>query len=299
MSNISPEMTFIPKAYPHEIVSWAEGETLVKRVNAILDNLHKTGLLLRAKLDPHHNERGEGETYCIEIVPFYWLHSGWFVSDQWQIMRAGLVTLFDEMEKIGLVPTLTTKKHGALVEWPGGGCHLHREICFHYSGPLWYKEMENTHRNIVVDYANRPYIRWLFKQWFANGHEALIHEKTPKRDRSVRSVFARSFSPGEIEARFMSTSKSTYPTFEFRMFSMVNSPDELRAIVLFLEKWMGHIPKRAKIEIDDRKLRDMRDLRKARAICRNFIESLGLSWQDYVVFFERNYVNRVKYGQMI
>lgn len=299
----SAELTYISKSYPHEF-DRVTGEAMVRIVQDVLKKILPYGLVMNAKLDPQRGY-GEEERFCIEVVPFFHWETHWLYDKDWKTLRRGLTILFREMKKLGLVPAVTTRENGVEKEWPGGGCHIHYGMDFYLSGPNWYKQMEKFHRALVVDYANRPYIRWLFKQWFADNSALILAggEDTKKRP-SPDTLFKRSFANGGLEARFMATNKNTYPTFEFRQFSMIHNPDELKAIVSFVRGWTKQVEIAARQEIrftlTTKQLRNMQDLRKARKICRDFIvHDLGLDWKDYEVFFNRNYVKRARFGKFV
>lgn len=299
---VSPELTFIPVKHPHEILTEGEGKLLLKKVEPIMVKMLKYGLVMRAKLDPHHDCYTPEQTYCIEVVPYLHWSTHWFNGPDWFKLEKGLKLLFSGMKDLGFAPLVTTRRKGVETDWPGGGCHLHYGIGFMRGGPDWYQEMELFHKNLIIDYANRPYIRWLFKQWFADETGgALVTRKEPLLQRTGQELFTESFLTGEIEARFMGTSKGTYPTFELRPFSMVANPAELKAIVLFAETWLITLQRHRQqldITITKESLRRMGSTRSARKICSEYIKYLGLDWCDYEVFFERNYVKRIKYGQM-
>lgn len=311
---ISSELTFIPRKAPHEILSKKQGEgpKILNGFATIAAKIYrKYGVLVQGKLDPHRNACMDGETYCLEVVPMSpscW-ETYWFTDKgSWKVLKAVLDEIFKGASSLGLAPIVSTKnrKTGAIKDWPGGGCHLHCGINFMHGGSDWYKRMEEFHRSLIVDYAYRPYIRWLFKQWFADsGGTALISENSPAKDFRPKNLFERVFYGGsEIEARFMGTSKACYPTFELRMFSMVANPQELKAIAIFADRWMRKIraggQSKEELLIDESsKLPQLKNLRKARSIITNFLDELDLSWDDYASFFERNYVKRVKFGKLI
>lgn len=305
---VSPELTFVPRKFPHEITSREEGLKILEQITPILRSIvSKYGVVFFAKLDPHHYlELGE-QTYCVEVVPNTHLETYWFTDPtEWKVAKKILDELFGGMAKLGLFPVVSTKHwpSSTIKDWPGGGCHLHIGTSFIHGGPDWYRRMEKFHRNLVVDYANRPYIRWLFKQWFADsGGTALISSEVPVAKRTPNQLFVKACGgQSEIEARFMGTSKNSYATYELRMFSMVANPEELRSIVRFANTWLWdlrYVNDSLKITISDSDLHDLKDLRKAKKTIKNYLDSLGLLWDDYATFFERNYVRRVRYGKMI
>lgn len=309
MNTISPELTFIPSRLPHELVDRKKAERLVKK---ICKDLYKHSNYFRVKLDPFHEENKEGETWCVEIVPFDYFYTTWFTQDkEWNDLKMHFDILWNIMKKHGFVSTLIQKHHGLEKHWPGGGCHLHYGSSIMPGGVNWYARSQKFHQNLAVNYANRPWIRWLFSQWFADTHLVAVNSqdfKFLKKDSnyfSPTNLFEQSITGyWGIEPRFMGISyKNVYPTFEFRMFSMVRNPDELRLIVKFLDSWIQHIRYETlngetKFELTKYKLLEMKSLDKSWQICKDYLDFLKLPSDDYRVFYNRNYSNRIRFGKL-
>ncbi len=336
---LSPEMSFVPSRYPHEIIDKAAGEEQVARINHVLAALgDETGVDLRAKLDPHHgytfdqiaagalkgqilSRVGEAirfpiQTYTVEIVPVDCFYIDWFGGDNWIGMRKALTVLFAYLRrKEGLVPNVRrlNRRTGVETHWPSGGCHQHYDAALFPIGANWYRDMRLFHQNLLISFTNMPAIRWLFSQWFAdNGgtlpfvtDSTLLARYISMKPEAVFRLLMTKERSTYIEPRYMSSSKGSYLTFEFRMFSMVDNPDELRLIARVVDKWVRHIQfltdRRVKLlpELTPRKLADMKDMRKSRRICAEWLDSLGLSWDDYRLFHDRHYANRIRFGQMV
>ncbi len=335
-TTVSPEMTFIPAKRPHEIVDVKAGQKLVNRINDWLKTDPIT-YTLWAKLDPHHNEHSydtKPVTYTVEIVPYrhWWTH--WFEDatdekgkpDGWAVLGPALHRLFDGLrDRFGLIPSLRTKRAGVERHWPGGGCHIHYGIADLFQPSFkWYTLMECFHHNLLVDFANRPWIRWLFKQWFADGCKIPVDgdDLTVGHDGQQgplprEPIISRSITGGNgIEPRFMPSSKGVYPTFEFRMFSMVDTPEELRLIVRFLDRWVRSLRDRTiyrrilpeadylaqqavQPDLTLERFRAMCDERTAWGFCEAFLVQLGLTPADYRPFYDRHYLNRIRHGKMV
>jgi hypothetical protein len=325
MSTFSPELTFIVKRAPYEITNQKVGERLVKDIRKVL---HKPNWMLptEIKLDPMHNLHCDDTTWCVEITPlngFYWDTIWLNDASAWKTLRRAVAYIFDTCKANGLVPTLTKHRGRTELHYPGGGCHIHYGIGHLFTAmqpQLWYKKMEMFHHNLLMDYTNRPYIRWLFSHWFADlGTSVMVNDiylpyvldpqSTPynpiQRAHEITST---------IEPRYMHSTKGDYLTFEVRLFSMVESPDELRLIALFVDAWMGHIKQRTTngydygdettlkpilLDLDETKLTALKDPHKARMMCAAFMGELGLEWGPYSVFFKRNYLRRIQWGEFV
>lgn len=311
MHTISPELTFVPRRAPHELVDRKKAEQLAERIRK---DLYRRTNYFRVKLDPFHHEYTKQETWCVEIVPFDWFLTDWFTNDtHWKNLKEHLDIVWSIMRKHGMVSTLVTKTGNTEKHWPGGGCHLHYGSALVMAGTHWYSTSEKFHRNLGMDYANRPWIRWLFSQWFANTHlvpvnsEDLKIANTNPDHLSNDNLFDRSiYHRWGLEPRFMGGgTKSHYLTFEFRMFSMVRDPKELQLIILFLNRWIEQIlfktyssEEQISLNLTKHKLLQMKQLGKSWEICKDYLDFLKLPSDAYRVFYKRNYSNRIKYGQL-
>lgn len=295
----SPELTFVPAAAPHTIATKAEAERLVKRLTRTLKCR-----LFYVKHDPHLNEWTNARTYCIEVVPTVHWHTEWLENSDWRVLRRYIVRLFRCAADLGLVPSVITREAGEDIHWPGGGSHLHISADFYSTHAGWYRQMETFHRNLATDLANRPYIRWLFKQWFADESGTVLVNRG-----NYDTVVPRMEDPDYILSveqsvcpRFMGSSKTSYLTFEHRQFSMVDNADEVRAIVRVATRWTNYLrdlEKPVRFTLTKRALDEMATVRGARAHCREWIKLLGLPWADYEPFFQRFYKPRILWGEMI
>jgi hypothetical protein len=322
----SPELTYFPKRAPYEITDRKAGEKLAKRISKAL---YAKGwmLPLRVELDPARNVHLSNKTYHIEIVPLFQFECHWLDDGkEWTNFKRVLAHIFDTCKANGLVPAMVKHRGGEEQHYPGGGCHLHLdmgELFTSSQAHLWYKRMETFHRNLLMDFANRPYIRWLFSHWFADaGSSVMLRAESPLLTTSERNADGsiKPYDPLEegcsgasvIEPRFMQSNKRSYLTFEMRVFSMVESPDEVRLIARFAKAWMDRIKTitlpdceyyttthSIPLDLTLDKLADMKDPMKARAMCASFIQGLGLEWGPYSVFFKRNYLRRIQWGAFV
>lgn len=325
----SPELTYILKDRPHCIRDKRKGHRLVKRVNKLLDAVAAlTNLSLRAKLDPFYVDDGSGKVtaWCVEIVPVTHLQMCWLEQDSpsHDLFMRSVNLIFEGLANMGLVPSVsrTTRRAGQLVrrEFPTGGCHLHHGADLFRLGPNWYSQMERFHRNLMMDYANRPYIRWLLAQWSDNVNSLCLVTESDFKDPArltPESIWARALDGTHaIEPRFMMASKTSHLTFEFRFINMVENAAELRAVALLINSWVNHIcllslagftlsPTISRADI-----LALKRLPKTPSIMPLLIEC----WLDSVLqsatlreelrptlytLYQRNYVNRVRFGQMV
>jgi len=172
--------------------------------------------------------------------------------------------------------------------------------------------MKLYHRNLLTDYANRPYIRWLFSHWFADlGSSAYITLDNLEDFKSRgANVMEDRWRPSTIEARYMNTTKGAYLTFEHRYFSMIENAEEMRLIARFAWAWMQYVKgqqfgedfqykEQIPFTLTADQLRAMQKPREAKVMCHEFFAKLGLPWDDYSHFFDRNYLRRIKWGKFV
>jgi hypothetical protein len=318
---ISPELTFFPSKYPYEIKNHKEGLILIREIKKSIKKSKKIDdTWFLPKLDPFHNPHEENSTFCVEAVPATCLYTDWFEDLDWETTKIVITELFSIMKSHGLVPSLCKNRNRTEYHYPGGGCHLHVNVPNFIMSPGWYKSMEAFHRNLLIDYVNRPYLRWLFSNWFADsGSSVIVNTENFKKFKSKKNNIydIDFFYTNAIEPRYMSSTKNSYLSFELRFFSMIHNPKELKLIVNFANRWIQHVLKKTQeseilgdtfylntfkdipIEITHKKLLDMEDPKKSKEICKKFLDFLGLPWQDYEIFYDRNYSRRIKFGKFV
>jgi hypothetical protein len=313
----SAEMTWVPAKRPYEILSKKHGEEFVKRLNQALYKVFvKTGVLVSAKLDPFHHAYTPRATYCIEVCPplnFPW-DTEWMneKSRDYRLFEKGINQIFKCCRERGLTPLAIQKRGGKEIHQPSGGCHLHFANELFNSGPNYYRQMEGFHKNLVADYTNRPYIRWLFAQWFDDRNSNVIYNEAQiraveeqdlpiARDDAFTSSFDGRYA---VEPRFMVTGKSTFNTFEFRFINMVRDYAELRAVARAIDGWIQRILltrlQEIPVTLTSDNFKDFNDLRKAKKLCKDWIEEIGLTWDaTYEILWNRNYRNRIVKGALL
>ena len=321
MPTWSCEATFLPSKFPYQILDKELGERQVKSINSQLFGTAIVGNILPmlAKLDPQYGllrPSGCPSSYTIEVVPTlgYHFNTDWLEAYDpltKSYTENTLDYVFRVLKNNGFVPTVVTSRMGREKHYPTGGCHIHYDIGDFFPMSVdWYKNMERFHRNILIDYANRPYIRWLFANWFADSHSHAIftHKDLMAKEKwSDDEIFKRGVErTSAIESRFMFTSKKSYLTFEFRFPSMVETPREVILLVQFIEAWVKRVLK----SVDDgetftqtistRNFISWKKIGIARDDCKRFlVDILGLDWQDYETFFNRNLYRRIRFGKLV
>ena len=319
-TTFSPEMNWVPRAHPMGYRSYKEAQKVCCKINRTLDVLSKRfGPCAMAKPDVLHlkggeeDENGETSTYSIEVIPVTHFHFSWLESrsGQWDIFESYLETLFALMKRHGLTPSVSRTRKGVTTHFAGGGFHIHCGADLYNTGPDFYKRMERFHRDIAVDFANHPELRWLFADWMSDqAHHLVWRPDTPKKPAGFKTmedfVFYKLLHGAyAIESRFMKNAKGSYLTFEFRFFRMVENPEEFRLAARFVEAWVRAVRDAMywdvppiKFTMNQRKWNARMDPDKAWRAISVFLEGISLDPKDYRVFFERNYLMRLKHGKM-
>ncbi len=320
------EANFIPNRAPYQIVDKVSGQKLVDQINERLHRFYDwhqiRALDMVAKLDPLYVDRRTGEptSWSVEVVPTSYFEVSWLDDPgEWKGFRKMMKTLFLFLKKeCGLVPSVTKRRGNTEIRFGGGGAHCHISSDIFSTSVDFYREMEIFHKNLAVSYTNFPWIRWLFADWNSSiAHHCLWtpYDKLPDcggpscqspEDRVFRKMVEGDVHA--IEPRFMESGKSSYLTFEFRIFRMVENVDEMRLIVQFCDRWMDHLRWKVlnnepvKLELT-RVLWDFYTKSAPKAVWKEsitpFLEEIGLCAENYRVFFERNYLTRRRYGSMV
>ena len=314
MSTWSPELSFVPRKSPHIITNEEAAQSLIHNLNRQLFGMQDAGsmLTMMAKLDPQQSNPAVKE-WVIEVTPILaryfetsWLDGG----ESERLVHDTLDYVFRLMRNNGLVPSVIKRRGSHEKHWPGGGCHIQYGMgeLFDMSAN-WYKNMELFHRNLIMDYTNRPYIRWLFANWFADEHSHCVLNRVNLQscEWTPDAIFHRGIiHAASLQARFMGGGKTTYLTFEWRMPSMPESAAEVILLAKFFDAWMNKVRDMTLIgttitpTISVSNFKRWKGIRKLRDDTRHFlVDELHLDWQDYRVFFNRNSVRRVKFGSLI
>lgn len=319
--NFSAEYTFVPRLPPYEILNKEAGKKLVEKLNEDLYfSCYKKGIFITAKLDPFHHPFDEArQTFCVEICPmpgFPWSTTWLDEKDKdYKLFKSGISNIFSTCRKFGLVPCPIKKSGNKEVHFPTGGCHLHFANEFYSGSADYYKKLENFHKNLVADYTNKPFIRWFLSQWFDNSNSGVIYDKQGVKDAETRGkpitrdeAFEDSLNCRfAIEPRFMLNGKNTYNTFEFRFINMVEDFNQFKTVVKVMEAWISYIRissaggKELPITIKSSHYsRLFNNLQKAKKLCQNWIDEIGLTWDDeHEKLWNKNYRNRILKGELL
>lgn len=323
--SFSPELTFLPKNKNREFASWEEAEKVMIKLNKLF--LKNKIVTFYPKVEPFHNVHGDNTTYIIEVVPFYSLNDIWLKERKYFIKQFNIV--FNTCKKMGLVPIDKTNNR----EWPNGGCHIHIGANLFPTTLDYFKNMENFTKNLYMWYANNPWIKWLFTQYFDDNNSEVLVTLDDLKDKERGLIEAKKFcekmkwgdpdintyySPETvmrlgiekigIKMRFPIHGKNSYNTYEFRFFGMVKNAEELYLITNFLNKNIENLvditnknqyittPFLLKSASFNDLYKDLKYMKKSLVV---YFKSFDLNFKDYEVFWERNYINRIKYGKLI
>jgi len=268
------ELTFIPRirgARYHEWRDKAVAETYATRFNQLLTKrFHDqfpgdTAIPFTAKADPFRSTQcGQAfDSWCIEVNGVL---KG--ALDSWSDYHRDRVALvYSVAEELRLHPCiLTRKRDGTVLESPTGANHFHLDLSsLAPSGSTFLLSLYYLEAFLCLDYANHPFIRWAFAQWFddtnstcAVGSEKAVRSwrteiaKAKTRADTVMSVMVgQAFGSLGIQQRFAYTGKTVYPTYEFRFFDMPRTPDQLHLQIKFLTHWVSYWKDRVNAEMMD------------------------------------------------
>lgn len=306
MFKIGLELTFVPdlpgaKEFTNEKQAKEVAKALLNRLCLFSDDLLHHGIDLLVKADIFR----AGEAWIIEVT------NGDYPtrSSQWkdpQFVRL-IQRVFDEARKLRLYPRIRRKG----IHHPAGGCHLHVGISDIFAHNHHFLEnLALFEKNLYNDFANRPYIRWLFSEWFDNGINSEVTFDEWHYDQCTMSEMRKlAYQYGRescsICARYSYRYKPAYPTYEFRFFDSVDSAKEIARNVEFLEKWIGwHVSKVMDgVKIPFTLTRDqfcaLKNEKCAWKTVGEFLTQLGLDPKDFRKPFEENYLLRIRHGEMV
>lgn len=315
----SPELTFVPAKAPYHFTSKEKADEMVLSINRKIINFGP--LSMSAKVDPFHLEKpgfaDSATSWCIEVTPLlFHFDSEWLSPESVShvLFMDAIRILFDTLKKdFGLVPSVTKRRKGVTKTYPTGGCHIHVEADMFSAGVDWYKKMERFHTNLLVDFANKPFIRWLLAEWSDNHNSScLLTAKDLQKNVACHTV-AEIFEIGvdqtnSIVPRFMPSIKNTYPTFEIRFINMVESAEELRAVATIIDCWVNWVAFDSHLrlivpDLNGKQFQFMSTVAGAKQVTKEWLHDIGVpdDVKDMAlsVFMERNYLRRIKFGRML
>jgi hypothetical protein len=216
--------------------------------------------------------------------------------------------IFEICQKFGLTTKIQPKldkKKNQLIYHPTGGFHIHLGMDLFPAGKNFLSLLDRFNKNLWTDYCNRPYIKWLFDEWFDN-HNSMIgvnHSDLVEIENGNLDHLDLQTCKFAINPRYQHNGKPLYPTFEFRFFDSPSTVSEFFENIDFIDKWteyhIGLIEANVSplaFILDDKRLESFSDLDKTWTEISLFLETLKLKPEIYKPRFDTNYSNRVKVG---
>jgi len=317
--SIGLELTFVPKCAGkwQEFLSLEDAEFHAALLIKALGRTFKHAkAFLRVKADPFRvvGMNQPHNAWCIEVNTKPFGSTSFITSDALSNTRCSLSVLFYCAAKLNLHPFISKKQRdGTIKEWPTGGGHIHVGLDFLAAQSVSTLALYHIERRMCLDYANYPFIRWLFAQWFDDTNSALPYTlceisrlaSKPINHNTVSDAHEATLSCHSIRQRFFDNGKSVLPTYEFRFFDMPRNVDELKLQVRFLVKWFTYCYDQM---ADDVRYsltpayfkRLSKDSKFARIECETFFHKIGLDFADYTeLCWERAYLPRMLHGKAV
>lgn len=304
------ELTFVPdlpgdKEFGNKNAAQIIADALLTNLTPLSSQLDAYSIDFIIKVDPFRSDdNGIKNAWIIEVTngdrPTR--------TSQWKDKKfvSLIQKVFDQARKLKLYPRI--RRRG--IHHPSAACHLHIGIADLLPNDHYFlTNLTRLERNLYHDLANRPYIRWLFAEWFdANiNSAATFHEGDYKAfGMSQLAEYAYSYgrTAASIAARYSYRYKPAYPTYEFRFFDSVDTAKELARNVKFLEAWMSYHANKALHKIDipftltRSRFKALKNERNAWFVISTFLRELNLDPNDFRKPFEENYVLRMRHGEM-
>lgn len=344
------ELTFIPKRPHSKWQEWTKLERARQETDlfnatlwntdalaclSLVEDLTPANKLIWGKADIFRSQKlspdkQPHDSWCLEVnnEPF---KSNDVITPGTAVYQA-LEQVFKTARNQGLSPCVVRKrKDGTLVEFPNGGGHQHVQIDFWEESGSFLSKLYMLERRLCLDYANNPWIRWLFSQWSDNLNSNIAISSTDlaeieKATRNITKkqrkgwerngldsyVHDRALLCHSIKQRIAYTGKPVRPTFEFRFFDAPRKIEELALHTQFISSWIGH-----HIEIIDewderfsavhhfdltpqRFDRLTKDMDFVKGEIGRFFGEIGLDAEPYLdAFWERGYERRFRFGKFL
>lgn len=143
---------------------------------------------------------------------------------------------FDVAKSMGLLPRI--RRRGVHV--PTGGGHIHHGITDLFSDDTQFTvKLAAFEKALFVEYANRPYIRWLFSEWFDVAHNSRVSLNLGQIENAdTQYAYLVGLYSSGINRRFSCDQKLPYFTFEHRYFDMPPNARQLALQMRFLIAWI-------------------------------------------------------------
>lgn len=300
MKSFGLELTFIGKN--GESFSFSEANKIFKKFAKELKPLNKEsekfGTYFYVKVDNFRISNWEtpkGNKYILEVnnCPMRTIYYTDFMESEH--IKKFIKEIFKIADKLGLAGKVYKREKNTLIEYPNGGGHIHVGMDLFPNDYNFLTKLCKFQENLYIDFANRPYIRWMFCQWFDNHNtkKALLGDR--------KAVLSFSQLNHTIYPRFQNIGKTMYPTYEFRFFNAISDVDELVLQVKFLNKWIEYLKNQQEsipviLHIND--LTRFKNLRQSWKEISEFLKLINLNPKDYRRFFEENYKPRMRWGEL-
>jgi len=218
--------------------------------------------------------------------------------------RQEFTSYLKEVFKMGKSLGLTTKFVKNNKYWPTGGFHVHLGMNLFKDDGRFLAKLDLFNQNIWTDYCNRPYIKWMFDEFFDN-HNSYIgvnHFDLEQLESYNVNLMDLQSSKYALQPRWQSSLKRIMPTIEFRFFDSPANPKELVENLEFVSAWTGYHVNRVnegkttEFNLTKEKLNGFKKLKNTWREISEFLTLLGLKPENYRKRFDTNYKNRVKLG---
>ncbi len=209
-----------------------------------------------------------------------------------------------EVFQVGKSLGLTTKFTRGNKYWPTGGFHVHLGMNLFADDGQFLEKLNRFNQSIWTDYCNRPYIKWLFDEFFDhhNSYIGANHFDLEQIESGNCDLMDLQPAKYAIQPRWQSSLKKIMPTMEFRFFDSPANPKELVENLDFISAWVSFHINRVnegritEFSLTKEKLNGFTKLRKTWKEIAEFLTLLGLNPENYRKRFDTNYRNRVKMG---
>jgi len=303
------ELTFIPiKGKPYR--SRCAAEKVANTFNKLFPKVIKDFYKIKAKPDILSLQKIE---YCVEVECQVEIS---YISD---IDKYGGVfnIIFAASKALNLTSRIIKENPNEVLYYPTGGGHLHvglEEICGSSTSTLKILKLETALLDIFL---KNPFIYSMFQEPFddKNCFPFDYHrfaDIVDKNDEGFTESLKKEFFNYNyiFQPRYTTNKKTSYPTFEFRLFSSQNNAEELKSDIVFLCSLIRYARLSDKPSLsyqdylaDIKRLwaykKKLKEIKFAKREVRKFFERINCPWcNEYEKKFERNYVVRKEFGNL-
>lgn len=220
-----------------------------------------------------------------------------------QPLKRSLTRVFAVARELGLSGRISHTRGGVTKVFPDGGSHIHSSIDL-FGGdhrPSFLHDLARFQCNLFTDYANRPYVKWLFAHPFDDLNSKVVYAHEDMGSNAVKRVYEGYTG---IVPRFTGMRRHAMPTFEHRYFGAAQTAQEALDNLVFVNNWVAHLRKltltrqRLKVTLTPSYFRSLKQARFAWREVSDFLRLIGCNPDAYREPFERNYLTRMRWGKM-